>query len=510
MALFKVVNNQVQLEAASNVSSDVYGAGIRFTKDGSARTTNAAGTHFNQGIPMSETGQVAIVDATAGLPSDTIYINGLPISGNKVCVSRNPMSVISSGLPFDSNGALAGFLTLNLDFVSEPTLDPKITFTRASSATFTGSNGLIQTATTNTPRFDYNPVTLAANGLLIEEQRANLITYSEDFSNAAWAPVRSSVSSNATSAPDGNTTADKLVEDTSLGTHIVGRSTSIAITANTTYTASCFLKAAERTIAQCRMRLGGVNASAEINLTTGAVSAVTGEVPTSFSASAVGNGWYRVIVTATGDATATADINIRLCDAAGSNSYTGNGTSGIYIWGAQLEAGSFATSYIPTVASQVTRAADNASMLGDNFATWFNFSQGTFNATWDVGGVDTTVRRGVWGITDTGNQRLALRALDVAASQPIAAVGTGTSVVSLNGVAYSANIPVKVAVAYGSNMALSQNGAAAVTDSSTASIAGASFFIGNTSAGNNLNGHIRSISYYSARLPNATLQTLTS
>jgi len=111
MALFKVVNNQAQLDAGDVASTDVYGAGIRFTQDGAARTTRFAGTAFNQGIPMSPTGQVAIVDATSGLPVDAIYLNGLPISGNKVCVSLNASSVISSGLPFDSNGVLVGSLS---------------------------------------------------------------------------------------------------------------------------------------------------------------------------------------------------------------------------------------------------------------------------------------------------------------------------------------------------------------------------------------------------------------
>ncbi len=139
MALFKVVNNQAQLDAGEAASTDVYGAGIRFTQDGAARTTRFAGTLFNQGIPMSPTGQVAIVDATSGLPVDAIYLNGLPISGNKVCVSLNASSVISSGLPFDSNGvlvgSLSGFTTLALDFTGSTTLDPRITFSRTSNIT---------------------------------------------------------------------------------------------------------------------------------------------------------------------------------------------------------------------------------------------------------------------------------------------------------------------------------------------------------------------------------------
>jgi hypothetical protein len=360
------------------------------------------------------------------------------------------------------------------------------------------------------PRFDYNPTTLAANGLLVEEQRSNLVTYSEQFDNAIWFKADVSVTANAAVSPDGTTTADSVTPTTNSILHEIYNT--FSSTSGITYTGSYYVKANGYRYVQLLGPMLVFAEYANFDLLTGTRTAGTTGFGTIES---VGNGWYRISISAAALSTsATARWSLAVMPSGTSvraAPFAGDGTSGIFAWGGQTEAGSFATSYIPTVASQVTRAADNASMLGDNFATWFNFSQGTFNATWDVGGIDTTRRRHVWIINDAGLQRLALRALDASVNNPIAAIGTGAAVISLNGVAYSANTPVKVAAAYGSNMALSQNGAAAVTDPSVASVSGPSLGIGGTVAGGTeLNGHIRSISYYPTRLPNATLQSITA
>ena len=87
--------------------------------------------------------------------------------------------------------------SLYLDLLAGTPLDSRVTFTRSTTATFIGSNGLIQIAAIDAPRFDYNPVTLAAKGLLTEEQRTNSVLYSEQFDNAAWTKVATTVSANA-------------------------------------------------------------------------------------------------------------------------------------------------------------------------------------------------------------------------------------------------------------------------------------------------------------------------
>ena len=160
---------------------------------------------------------------------------------------------------------------------------------------------------------------------------------------------------------------------------------------------------------------------ARFNLNTGTVEGVANY--SSASIQSVGNGWYRCI--AIGTASAVTGVYFNISNTATQLAYSGDGTSGIYLWGAQLEAGSFATSYIPTVASQVTRAADVAVMTGTNFSSWYNQTEGTVYTEYDsAGGVtpcavsidDTTsnnriqVRRGASAISTTSSFRKIGRA----------------------------------------------------------------------------------------------------
>ena len=254
---------------------------------------------------------------------------------------------------------------LDLRFALQKTLDPRVTFTRASTGTFVGSDGLIKTATTNEARFDHNPITGESLGLLVEEARTNLITTSEALANITGA----SITNNTTTAPDGLVTADTLTEDTSTGAHSVNTA-SITWVGNTTYTFSIFLKANTRN--QVNLAFGSssfwVNSqrNATFDLSTGTVIA-TGGSPVVSSIEAYPNGWYRCRVTATTIAApGSSTVQIQLY-VSGSTSYTGNGTSGMFFWGAQLEANAFPTSYIPTTTATATRAADVASVTGANF-----------------------------------------------------------------------------------------------------------------------------------------------
>ena len=103
--------------------------------------------------------------------------------------------------------------SLDLNFTQER-LDPRITFSRGSIGTRVNRNRLIETVAANVPRFDYDPISGECKGLLIEESRSNSLLRSEDFTTT-WSPSAASISSNVITAPDGNTTADKLVENTS-------------------------------------------------------------------------------------------------------------------------------------------------------------------------------------------------------------------------------------------------------------------------------------------------------
>lgn len=266
-------------------------------------------------------------------------------------------SGLHSGLwsPF-SGSALAGGLDY-ISLVSSGVLHSAVTFTRASSGTYYDSAGVLQTALTNVPRIDYDPSTLALRGLLIEEARTNLLTYSDDFGNAVWTKTNANITSNAVAAPDGTTTADELTEDATV-TAVHRASITVTTPPIGTYTTTVFVKINTRSWVYVQNNFGGNNTQAFFNVAAGTVGSIAGTGGTS-SIVSVGNGWYRIHLTTTTTTTGSGVVNIALTTADGTLSYTGDGTSGLYIWGAQLEAGAFATSYIPTTSAAVTRAADS-------------------------------------------------------------------------------------------------------------------------------------------------------
>lgn len=360
------------------------------------------------------------------------------------------------------------------------------------------------------PRFDYDPVTLAAKGLLIEEQRTNLLTYSAQFDDAAWTKTRATVSANATIAPDGTLTADKLVEDsTASNTHFVSRA--VTVTASTTYTQPIYIKAAGRNFAQVRYENSGSTQFYVINVnltdgtfTTGSFGSPTG---TAASVSNAGNGWWRVNLTVTASDT-TYNVIVYSQAVQGTNSYTGDGTSGIYLWGAQLEAGAFATSYIPTVASTVTRSADVATMTGTNFSSWYNQSQGTFIASGDR--ADNTSFAGIVDAADatTSNEIYITRTSGVARAYVVAGGVTSGDMAAVQ--SWALNTVGTAGLAYETNnCGLSYNGNTVVADTSVTLPTVDRLRLGYRGA-NYWNGHIRAITYYNTRLSNTQLQALTA
>jgi hypothetical protein len=191
--------------------------------------------------------------------------------------------------------------------------------------------------------------------------------------------------------------------------------------------------------------------------------------------------------------------------------FAGDGTSGIFAWGGQTEAGSFATSYIPTVASQVTRAADNASMLGDNFATWYRQDQGTLYVNADTLNLGAT-RRNVQVDDGTSNERLYI-GTDTTRPTLVAVDGGATqAAIAVSGTTFTVNTPYKIAGAYALNdFAVCGNGGTVGTDTSGTLPTVTLLRLGSTETGvNGLNGHILAVNYYPVRLPDATLQSITS
>ena len=239
-----------------------------------------------------------------------------------------------------------------------------ITFTRASGGTFLGSDGLLQTAANNIPRIEYD-ATGAVKGLLIEQARTNLVTYSNDFTTSSWTRYRVSIASNVSgvTAPDGSETVDKMIPNSANHEHRVWDGVS-STAVGETY--SVYAKSAGYDYVWLGYYEGAVYGYAVVNLTNGVVTASN---TANYSVEASTNGFYRISVTKTASGTNPRYISISPSPTASptlnSNNaplYTGDGTSGIYVWGAQIEAGAFPTSYIPTTGSTATRAKDVASI----------------------------------------------------------------------------------------------------------------------------------------------------
>jgi hypothetical protein len=252
-----------------------------------------------------------------------------------------------------------------------------ITFTRSTTGTYFDSAGVMRTAAINEARLDYDPVTLQPRGLLVEEQRTRLNTVSTG--SALLSPTRAAYVDDGSLFIDGVTPFKKLVEDTATGSHI-GVPASVAVAANTSYTAQYVVKASGRT----KFSLEAVTAVSWsptsprviydlVAMTASGSSGATGTIK------AIGGDRYRVTWTAmTGAAGFSTAVYAFLLNSAGVASYTGDGVSGIYISGYQLEAGSFATSLIVGEGSQVTRSADIPSV--NTLSPWYNASEGSWQA----------------------------------------------------------------------------------------------------------------------------------
>jgi len=232
------------------------------------------------------------------------------------------------------------------------------TFTRASTATYIDRYGVLQNSAVDTPRFE-------KEGYLNEGSSTNLLLYSEQFDNAYWTKESSTATANtiATLDPYGTNSAEMIMETAVNSSHALYTSyNTFSFTAGTTYTQSWFIKPNGRNIFRITSWTSSAFTAEKVvlvNLLTKTVSVYYGNV-TNYKLDTLANGWFRVQLSYVADATGTgygAMLRPRLDDGVTEN-YLGDVTKGFYIYGAQLEALPFASSYIPTVASTVTRAVD--------------------------------------------------------------------------------------------------------------------------------------------------------
>lgn len=227
---------------------------------------------------------------------------------------------------------------------TEPTTLDAWSFARNLPA-YATSDGVLVPVAADEPR-------LTDEGILIEQEATNLALFSSDRTNAAWYKLDTTVTANATSAPDGTMTADKIVETSTTTVHALLQID--ACQTATAYVYSEFVKAAGRD----KVRLvenNGTSAYAIFDLATGEVVEGPGVIE------AYADGWFRCSLRFTTRATqSTYNCQIRLLDAAGNQSYAGDGTSGLFAWGAQIELGKRASSPIATTGAAKTRPTDVA------------------------------------------------------------------------------------------------------------------------------------------------------
>jgi hypothetical protein len=272
------------------------------------------------------------------------------------------------------------------------TTDGQLTFTRASTATRVNASGLIEEVASGVPRLDYT--NSSCPKLLLEPQRTNLVRYSEQFDNAAWTKSGVTISANAATSPEGDTHADSLIENSSNTSHVIFQGLSPSSTG--IITGTIYIKDNNRRFAVvsiCTGVGGSIRFSAVVDLQNGVITqnnTLYSPTNTSSSISNAGNGWYRVSVGLNCTTTAASSNFIVI---ANSNTgtpttftsgtldplYTGDGSS-VFLWGAQVETGAYATSYVKTEAAAVTRLADAANLATIPSSTATSF---TIFADWE-------------------------------------------------------------------------------------------------------------------------------
>jgi hypothetical protein len=396
--------------------------------------------------------------------------------------------------------------SLNLNFARSKKLDPRITFTRSSTATYVDEDGLIKSVATNTPRFDHDPTTGDCLGLLIEESRSNLFNNSNDFTT--WTKQTDStgavgITTNSITSPDGTVNSTRYFVQTAGGS-FYSLYRGISVSASTSYTYSVFIKVGENTSTNLVVYDGVGSASVGFDLNTGASTGTYPTANTSIqSASSVnyGNGWYRYYMTFTSTLSGTFQFKLDLG--------TTTLNQGFYIWGAQLEAGAFPTSYIPTVASTVTRSADNASITGTNFSSFYNPNEGSVLFSGRVGGgaEPSFLNFSNAAVSPTDFMRYTYLGL----SRWIGFFSSGKVYDISSENVFARGSFFKTAGCYKLNdFANVLNGGTVGTDTSGNVPVVNRLQLGDvTSFGSYLNGTISQLTYYPVRLSNSQLQTLT-
>lgn len=364
--------------------------------------------------------------------------------------------------------------------------------TRATTATRVNASGLIEVVASGVPRLDYytSGGTAGCPALLVEPSAQNLALQSENFTTT-WLTLSATVSGNVAVAPDGALTAD-LITTSATGNNIRQSPT---VVSGTTYTFSCYIKNGDSNNVSLVMTTAAFPASVvNFNLVSGTASSTTG-APT-FRIDNVGNGWYRCSMSVTATSSAAGACRIQSASA--------NAVSTFYVWGAQLETGSIATSYIPTTTASATRNADVISLSGA-VSGCIGQTEGTIylDATYDAVGSTATVWFSVLGTSNSIGLALGslIRSIVNGQSDNLAGSPPDTSGIRI---AWAYNASGVVCFINGTQYTLTNGGSQVITQLNRVLIDMSSH------AGRLYDTRIRAVALYTTRLTNAELAALTT
>jgi|GEM_PF-1007594 len=388
--------------------------------------------------------------------------------------------------------------SLLLDFANSKTVDPRITFTRASTATYFDAQGLMRTAASGVPRIDHDPVTGECKGLLIEESRTNRCPSSADIGFGSWGNGTNIQVLGRSIAPDGTNTATLFGYLSAGGAYSV---VLVPVSAGETVTASVYV----------RLKAGTLQSGTGASIIVDDALDVRRALYTGVEGTPVLDGtWRRHSITITNANTAG---NIRLYVAAD----FAPGTE-IEVWGAQIETGASPSSYIPTTTAEITRAADIAYITQDKLQAFTKPNSGTVFAEYSIQGFSKTTVQVYAAVTmgfEDGNYAARLRSYSDASGQydsDAIVLYPGYSFDSGQSNSTEAGIKVSSAISYGSKGATASTlGEFKGTNTTPfAPTQHSVISLGNYYNTEFLNGHIRRVTYFPAELPITELNALTS
>jgi hypothetical protein len=389
--------------------------------------------------------------------------------------------------------------SMALDFTTA-SLDSRVTFTRSgNTATVTNSSGYVVPINANLPRFDFDPIALTCKGLLIEESRTNYLFQSNRPDTSPWITFGTSVSFTlaAITAPD-NTLTGVLANNTGTSPSLFYQIVPTATCGTGVQSCSVYAKKGASDIFTVNTYW---DAEVEANVTFTLTGSGATNSPANSTITLVGNNWFRCVVIHPARTGVGLNFNYRVWP----NGRGVSSATGTYFWGFQQEAGSFATSFIPTTVSQVTRTADVASMTGTNFSSWYNASEGAFVASAVIARQSSADATAIFSAND--NTSANLINCFYRASGALGANIFASSISQLDqtqlGIT-AANVIVNTGVAYKLNDAVSYANATVQTSDTSVTVPTINQLqLGFTPTGAYLNGYVRNLRFYKQRILNA-------